>query len=347
MMCAHLAAIKNIVVAHALLHEGMAALAAYRHTAVALQNSLSVPGQARVKHNLSARLLMQKDLCQQANDIIAFDKICLLIKQEAAVKVAVPGDAQISTAFADNLRRSLAVRHQQRIRYTVGEGAVRSFVQRNKFKRQMLSQLLEHRAGTAIAGISNDFHRLEHARINIGQKMLDICRHNVHLLQCAQGLATDQLMLEIAGSSNHLANLLQTGITGNWTRITAHQLHAVIFLRIVAGSYHNAAISLQMSRGKINHLGTALTDIYNLCAAMTQALGQRINKRTTAQTDIMTDNNSLCCKHCRKNTAHAISHLFVNLGGIHTAYIVSLKSLVCYFHCYFSFILKSLSKIYC
>ena len=168
-MRTHLAAVQHVIVAHAFLHKGMAALAAHRHTAVTLQNSFCIPGQARVKHNLRTRLLVQENLRQQADNVIAFDKICLLVKKEAAVEITIPGNTQISTTLAHNLGRSLTIWQQQRVRHTIGEGAVRRFVQRNKLKRQMLSQLLQNRASTTIAGVSNNLHRFEHTRINVSQ----------------------------------------------------------------------------------------------------------------------------------------------------------------------------------
>ena len=221
-MRAHFAAVQHVIVAHAFLHKGMATLAAYRHTAVTLQNSFRIPGKARVKHNLRTRLLVQENLRQQADNIIALDKICLLVKEEAAVEVAIPGNTQICTALTYNLGRSLTVRQQQRVGHTVREGAVRSFVQRNKLKRQMLRQLLQNRTGTAVAGVSNNFHRLKHACINIGQQMLDIGRHNIHMLHSTHSLACYHLMCKRLCSSNHLSDFLQASITGNRTRITAY-----------------------------------------------------------------------------------------------------------------------------
>ena len=109
MMRAHFAAVQHVIVTHAFLHKGMAALAAYRHTAVTLQNSFRIPGKAWVKHNLRTRLLVQENLRQQTDNVIAFDKICLLIKKEATVEIAIPGNAQVSTALAHNLRCSLTI----------------------------------------------------------------------------------------------------------------------------------------------------------------------------------------------------------------------------------------------
>ena len=328
MMRAHFSTIQHVIITHAFLHKGMSALTAHWHTAVTLQNSFGVPGKARVEHNLCTRLLVQENLRQQTYDVIALDKICLLIKEEATVEVTIPGNTQIRTALAYNLGRSLTVGQQQRVRHTVGEGAVRRFVQCDKFKRQMLRQLLQNRTGTTIAGVSNNLHRLKHACINIGQQMLNIGRHNIHLLHSTHSLACYHLMHELLGCSNHLADFLQTGITGNRTCIAAHQLHAVIFLRIMAGSNHDTAVCFQMSGSKINHFRTALADINNLGAAMAQSLRQCIHQCSAAQADIMSDNNSFRSEHCRKNSSHTVSHFLVNFCGVNAAYIVGLKSLV-------------------
>ena len=128
--------------------------------------------------------------------------------------------------------------------------------------------------------------------------MLNISRHNIQLLQSTHSLACYHLMRKLFSCRNHLANFLQTGITGNRTCITTHQLHAIVFLRIMAGSNHNTAICFQMRGSKINHFSTTLTDINNPGTAMAQTFCQRINQCSAAQADIMADNNSFCSKHC-------------------------------------------------
>ena len=148
------------------------------------------------------------------------------------------------------------------------------------------------------------------------------------MLHSTHGLACYHLMHELFACGNHLSDFLQAGITGNRTRITAYQLHAVIFLGIMAGSNHNTAICFQMSGSKINHFRTALADINNLGAAVTQALRQCIHQCSAAQADIMSDNNSFRSEHCRKNASHTVSHFLVNFCGVNAAYIVGLKSLV-------------------
>ena len=158
--------------------------------------------------------------------------------------------------------------------------------------------------------------------------MLDIGRHNIHLLYSTHGLACYHLMRELLGCCNHIADFLQTGITGNRTCIAAHQLHSVVFLGIMAGSNHDTAVSFQMSGSKINHFRTALADINNLGAAMAQSLRQCIHQCSATKADIMSYNNSFRSEHCRKNASHTVSHFFVNFCGVNAAYIVGLKSLV-------------------
>ena len=39
--------------------------------------------------------------CQQANNIISFDKATVMIEEEASIKIAIPGDAKIGIVLFD------------------------------------------------------------------------------------------------------------------------------------------------------------------------------------------------------------------------------------------------------
>ena len=108
----------------------------------------------------------------------------------------------------------------------------------------MISQLLQNRTGAAITGVSHNLHGLQSLDIHIAQQMLDISGPDVHLFHLAKGLTRHQLMGHIVRSSYHLTDFLQARIRANGTSIPAHQLHAVIFLRIMASGNHNTAVSL-------------------------------------------------------------------------------------------------------
>ena len=62
-----------------------------------------IPGQARVVNDLFARLVGQKRRGQQADDVVALDEIAGFVEEEAAVEVAIPGDAHVGAVRDDRL----------------------------------------------------------------------------------------------------------------------------------------------------------------------------------------------------------------------------------------------------
>ena len=56
---------------------------------------------------------------QQANDVVAFDKLPFLVEQEAAVEIAVKGDTHIGAVLNHRVAGVVAALRQQRVRNTV------------------------------------------------------------------------------------------------------------------------------------------------------------------------------------------------------------------------------------
>lgn len=78
--------------------------------------------------NLRPRVFFQKRFRQQPDDVVPLDKLPFLIEQEAAVEVAVKGDAHVRPVFNNGLAGVVATLRQQRVGNAVREGAVRGVV---------------------------------------------------------------------------------------------------------------------------------------------------------------------------------------------------------------------------
>ena len=104
-MRAHLAAVGAIDLAHLLLDESVAGLAHDRHAAEPLHGVDGVPGEARVVDDARAGLFGEERLGQQPDDVVALDERTLRVVEEAAVVVAVPGDADVGAGLAQRLER--------------------------------------------------------------------------------------------------------------------------------------------------------------------------------------------------------------------------------------------------
>ena len=155
---AHFSAVKGIFFAHGFFDKSMSGFA----------------GKARVMDNFFMGICFKERTCEHAHNIIALNKASVGIIEEAAVKITVPGNAEIRLVFAHKFCCFFSVFRQKRIRNTVGECAVRCFVHKNKFKRQMRDKFFECKIGTAVSGRSHNFKGRESFCINIGKKFFNI-----------------------------------------------------------------------------------------------------------------------------------------------------------------------------
>src|SRR5882724_12646848 len=100
MVGAHLAAVRPVHLAHLLLDEGMARLAQHGHAAVPANDLLRVPGQPWVVNDPRARLTLQKHFREQADEVIPFDELTVLVEEKAPVVVTIPGESDVRLAAA-------------------------------------------------------------------------------------------------------------------------------------------------------------------------------------------------------------------------------------------------------
>ncbi len=120
----HFATIDRALIAHRLFDKGMAGAGLHRDTARGGHDILGVPDHARVMDDLGPGLFGEENLGQQANDIFAVDEGTGVVEEEAAVEIAVPGDAQIGLGRQYGVSGRRAVFRQQRVGDAVGKAAV-------------------------------------------------------------------------------------------------------------------------------------------------------------------------------------------------------------------------------
>lgn len=118
-----------------------------------------VPDQARVVHDLAAGVARQDCLGQQADQVVALDEAAGVVEEEAAVEVAVPGNAEIGTVFAHGVGGGGAVLRQQRVGNAVGETAVRLVADADELERQVWCQQIDDGTGTAAVYVDHQLQR--------------------------------------------------------------------------------------------------------------------------------------------------------------------------------------------
>ena len=277
MMRAHLAAVDGVDLAHLILDERVPALAHDGLAAEALGDLDRVPNEPRIVDDARAFVLLEEGFGKEADHVVALDEAALLVEEEAAVEVAVPRHAKVRARFAHDLRRRLAVLLQDGVRHAVREVAVRLVEYLYQLEWEQFLHRVDDGPRRAVACVDDDFIRLQLAHVDIGNDVLDVFVKNVYLLdftrrgcRCGIGLA-----------DRHRRNVLQPRIARYGTGLRAHELHAVILLRVVARRDHDAAAEPEVRRCEVDHLRAALSEIHDVAARLDQSLCKRITDRRT------------------------------------------------------------------
>ena len=145
-MARDLAGEERVLLAHAVLDEGVADAARDRRAAGALDDVGDGARGAQVVEDRLAGVLGEHRLGDQRRDEVARHELAGVVDEEAAVGVAVPGDAEVGAGALDLADDELAVLLEQRVRLVVRERAVGLEVAALGAQRQALEDRLHHRA---------------------------------------------------------------------------------------------------------------------------------------------------------------------------------------------------------
>ena len=119
-----------------------------------------MPGQQRLGH--------------EAHQIVALDKASLFIKEEAAVKVAVPGQAHVGAVVAHRLGRGVPILRQQGVGDAVGKSRVRLMVHLDEPEGQMLLQASSTGPAQPLPALTTTLRGFRAAKVDIAQQVGDI-----------------------------------------------------------------------------------------------------------------------------------------------------------------------------
>ncbi len=96
---------ERVLLAHAVLDERVADPVDERNPARLLDRARHGPARADVVDHLGARLLREHRLREQRRDEVAGDELAAVVDEEAAVGVAVVGDAEVGALRSASARR--------------------------------------------------------------------------------------------------------------------------------------------------------------------------------------------------------------------------------------------------
>ena len=175
-------------------------------------------------------MLQQERFGQQRRDEIAGDELAGAVDEEAAVGVAVPGDADVGLLGDHALDDVAAVLLDERVGLVVRKAAVDLEAQPRRPAGQPLEQLRRDQAAHAAAGVEHDVERLDDRRVDERHDVLDVgVEHVLSSSPCRAGAA--------GGGRRSPAIMSRMSrdalVAAQRERLLAHHLHAVVLLRVV------------------------------------------------------------------------------------------------------------------
>ena len=314
-MGAHLTAVDGVFLAHALLDEGMAGLALDRLAAVLLADVDGVPGQPRVVDDPGARVLLQEGFGEQTDDVVALDEFTVLVEQEAAVEVAVPGDAHVGVVRPDRIGGGRAIFRQDGVGDAVGEAAVRLMVDLDELHRhakglEALLQSVDDVTGGAVAGVDHQLERLERRGVDVAEQVFDVgilaglAAQAAALLHRREGVFLGQAL-----------DILEAGVAADRLGAAAHQLHAVEVDGVVAGGDFDATVDIEVEGGEVDFFGAGHAEVDDVAAGVHQAVGQGLLEALGGQAHVAADDDAPGIEELRIGAADAVGDVFVELGA--------------------------------
>ena len=111
------------------------------------------------------------------------------------------------------------------------------------------------------------------------------------------------------------------------SRAFAHEFHAVVVGRVVAGRDHDAAVHLARESREIDHFGAAEADVVHIDARIQQALLQRLAQQFARQANVAADDHALRLDEFGVRATDAVRDVFVQLFGDAATEVVGLEAL--------------------
>lgn len=161
----------------------------------------------------------------------------LLVDDEAAVGVAIEGEAEVG-ALGDDARLEVnEVLRVERVRLVVREVAVEFEVHRHDFERQrgQAGGLLQHRghrvAAHAVAGVDDELEGADARQVDERTQVARVVGQNIHSLRFVCVLGLGDARVEVRGRA--VADRAESGVERDALRACGRDLDAVVGSRVV------------------------------------------------------------------------------------------------------------------
>ena len=258
------------------------------------------------------------------------DELARLVDEEAAVGVAVPGDAEVGLLGAHLLDDEGAVLGQQRVGLVVGELAVGLPVVRDELERvEPLEHGADHRARHAVAAVEHDLQRAHGRRVDEPQRRFLELGVDVDVLRAARRRRVAQPVRE------QPADVADAGVARQRHGAALDQLRARVGLRVVRGRAHQPAVEVARADEVIEHLRADHPGVEHVRALGDQALAIACGELGGGEAHVAPEADPQLARrlvrqlrqHARERAADRLRHVAVYLLAVEAADVVGLEDL--------------------
>ena len=326
-MAGDLAAEGRVLLAHPRLEEGVADAREVGAPALGGDQVGHGAAGARVVEDRRAGVLRQRRPGEQGADEVAVAELAAAVDEEAAVGVAVPGDAEVGAGAAHALHDHRPVLRQQRVGLVVGELAVGLEVHLLQIEAEPVQGRPDHRPRHAVAAVDDHLHRLHLGGIDEREGMGAELVPDVDLLEGAAAGRVPKAGLDL------LPDVADPGVAGERQRALADQLHPGVGLRVVRSGDHRAAVQLARADQVVEHLGRDHPGVEHGRALEDQPVAQLRRHRRCGQSHVAAEPDPQLARllaaqsrqHPGEGAADRVRGRLVHLLAVQPADVVGLE----------------------
>ncbi len=218
----------------------------------------------------AARLFGQLAHCDQGGHRARRDRLAPLVHHEAAVGVAVEGQAGVRAHLAHLGLQVHQVLRVQRVGLVVGEVAVQLEVQRHDLDGQVGEDRGHGVPAHAVAGVHDHLQRPAAGQVDQIAQVGGVLGEHVPLGDAARGgvLGVGHALFHVGADVGEAALQAHRGGAG------PAQLDAVVLGGVVAGGEHRAG-QVELARGEVELVGAGQADGDHVNALPGDAVGER------------------------------------------------------------------------
>ena len=259
-----------------------------------------------------------------ADEVVAFDEFAAMVVEEAAVEIAVPGNAEIGARLAHGGAGAQALFRQKRVRDAVRQARIGFVIEAHEFEGQVRLEHVEDWPGAAIAGMDHDLHRPQRLACDGGKQPLDIGLARQDVVQVpARGVILHRRQRDFG--QDDLFQRIERVLARRGACSREHHLQSVIVGRVVACRDHQPRIGAARGGVEIDFLRAANAQRKNVDAAVQKPLRQRQREGRAFLAHVVADDDRARRKLPPNRLAEAVHEGDVDLLRDPAANIVSLE----------------------